>query len=229
MGAAAAALPIIAAVAGPAIGWYQQKQYDKQIDRNLARGIQKRARRQEEANAKVASTIAKTAASNPDDERKQMLEGYKKQLAANRGQAQSGLTNVAGASDTYAKDLLNAALGIDTQGARTSDIFSRIDAPREQRRGEARDVAMLGSELDTIGRKSQSEDYINELRRSRIRKNPWLSALAGIANGIASGKGAIPGMFAGMGAPPSVAAGGSVPGSIFTGDIDPASIFAGMS
>lgn len=231
MGAAAAVLPIIAAVAGPAISWYQQKQYDKQLDRNLARGIQKRARHQDEANAKVAATIAKTAASNPNDEREQMLAGYKQQLMANQGQAEGGLLSTPGGSDTYAKDLLNAALGIQSQGLKTADSFSRIDSPWAQRRGEAQDVAKLGSELDLISTHAKSDDYLQELKRQRIRKNPWLSALAGIANGIASGKGAIPGMFAGMGGgatPASVGAGANVPGSIFTGDIDPASVFAGL-
>jgi hypothetical protein len=189
MGAFAAVLPALASVAGPVLSWFNQRNVAKGQDRKLAQGIKIRGRRQEEANARVAQTVNKIGASNPDDERKQMLAGYQQQLLANKGQSRGGLTQIAGASDDYSADLVKAALGIDAQGAKTSDAISRIDAPIAQRRGEAVDAAELGSSLDVIGRKSQSEDYINKLQYDRIRANPWLDALAKVAGGIASAKG----------------------------------------
>lgn len=201
MGTAATLVPyVIATLAAGASAYNTKRTADKQ-DAVAAEGIRQQAARQREADARASQEIDSLEQSSPEDEQAHALDQYLSRLRANRGNAAGDDGRTEGASDEYRRDSATAKADIANYGEKLADVMSRIRAPMEQRRSEAYGRMRTASDLEGVARNAEGDNWLNQLRQSRVRRNQWLdaAAAAGLAYAGAAAGGA--GAGAGGGAP----------------------------
>lgn len=201
MGTEAAWVPLLIAATGAGASYVNTTRTAKRQDQVLAEGIRQKSRTQQGADAKVNELIAKTGDSNAEADKGQALQQYMATLKQSRGQAVGGLAPMSGASEAYAADANQAALGIDDYGSKIAGLMSRIDGPAAQRRREGNDQADFGVAIDQIKRFAEGDDFINRMKLNGVRRNPLLDAFASFAQGTASGMAGAPSGSAGIGVP----------------------------
>lgn len=199
-----AALALAAAAAGA-----QQYNTNKTLSRqdaSAAQGIRDQSRIQKEGDKKVQEQVDKIKGSRADDERATRMADYMKTLTAARKKTDTGLENSAlgeafNAAGAAAKGDLAA------KGASTAGLLAGVDAAGMQRQGEAFDFGRLATDIGLIGRESQGQQFLTDLRTRSIRRNPWIDVAAatmqGAAGGLAGGAGAagaMPGAATNLGA-----------------------------
>lgn len=154
-------------------------------DQSNAMGLQikQRGERQRAANDAVKALLDKQAQSNPDDPRQSALDTMMQRIKQHKATADAGLKQAGGVSDAYSESAQDAALGIGQYGGRIADMLTRIDAPGQQRQGEAIDRTRYGSQLEQIKRLSEGDDYLAKLRMMQIQRRPHVDMLAGALRG----------------------------------------------
>lgn len=188
MGAAAA--PIIAAVVGAGASYYNANQTAKKQDQAIAAGIRQQSATQRKADERLGQTLGQLEQSSPSDAIAETRQSYQDALRgtetqASAGQALSGLSKAydeaAGAGQARAGDYVS----------NVADALSRIDAAGLQRQREGFTVGNLGTDLSVLGRESEGIDFLSRLKAQGIRSNPYLDALAGVAQGYSGGAGSL--------------------------------------
>lgn len=190
-------LALAAAAAGAQA--HNTRQTAKRQDQQAAEGIRQQSARQREADAKVNEQVEALAGSTAEDARAKRLDDYLTGLRRNRSSMQAGLTPTIG-SDAFRGDSARAAGDVQDYATRAADLMSRIDAPQMQRQGEAFGYGRLATDLGLIGRQAEGDDFINRLRMSAIRRNPWIDAASQVA-GAYAGSMAMSGAGAGAASP----------------------------
>lgn len=196
MGTEAAWVPYAVALLAAGGSAYNTKKTADDQDAVAARGIREQAARQKEADARVNEELGALEESNPDAERQKAMNDYLTQLRANRAQVEGG-GRVPGASDEYQRDIATSKADIGNYGEKLSGVLSRIRGPLEQRRNEAYGRARTSSDIEGVARNAEGDDWLNRLRLSRVRRNPWIDAAAaagmayaGASAGAAGARGA---------------------------------------
>ena len=165
------------ALAGAALGAYNQNETAKKQDRQMAAQIRNQSAKQQSADAKIAAALTQQAGSNPQDEIAQQTNSYLETLRG--GQQRGGFNTGPGAySDAYRSDVDAAGLALDQYGVDRAGLLARIDAPGLQRQNEGIQFDMLANDIRGIGREAKGQDYLDSLRLGAIRNNPWIDALA---------------------------------------------------
>ena len=165
------------ALAGAALGAYNQNETAKKQDRQMAAQIRNQSAKQQSADAKIAAALTQQAGSNPQDEIAQQTNSYLETLRG--GQQRGGFnTGPGGYSDAYRSDVDAAGLALDQYGVDRAGLLARIDAPGLQRQNEGIQFDMLANDIRGIGREAKGQDYLDSLRLGAIRNNPWIDALA---------------------------------------------------
>lgn len=165
---------MLLAAAGTA---YNTNRTAKKQDDQATAGIIQSASRQRQATEKVDQSVQDMESSRSGDEAGTRLESYLDALRRGKGATEAGLTPAIG-SDTFRADASTAAAGVDAQAQGTAGLLSRMDAPGMQRQGEAFGYGNLATEVGLIGKESQSDAWINQLRMNSIKRNPWIDAAA---------------------------------------------------
>lgn len=186
MGAEAIWVPLVLGAVQAGASYVNNRQQIKRQDRIALESLRANKDRQRKADEVTQKLIADTAASTDKDERKSVMDGFMQQLQKARGDAQSGLRPVGGASDAFARDAEAAALGIDQSGSDYASLASRLESPFLQRRSENRIAADAATNIGLVGRDQQGADRVTDLRQRAVRGNPWLEALSAVAGGAAS-------------------------------------------
>ena len=179
-------VPALLAAGSAGVSYYNGRQTAKRQDNIIAQQIRQQGVRQQEADRAIASAMQERATQGAESDRAAIGSQYLDQVRAAQANAQRGLGQVGAVSNAYQQDANNAALGIGDYGARTADLMARIDAPTQQRQREGIADARTAMELDQIGRRSRSDDYLANLRLQGVQRNPWLD-LASSAMGIGAG------------------------------------------
>jgi hypothetical protein len=182
----AAAIPLVVSALGAGASYYNTQQTAKKQDKALADQIMGQRQRQTDANRIVNETLEGVAGSNAEAERASAMEQYNQQLRRNSGAATGTLGGVGALSSRFGQDAADAAGDIAAYGTGTADIFSRIDAPIMQRRSEGIDFARAGNQIGIVQDLAGGDNYIGELRRRSITRNPWLDAFSQAAQGYGS-------------------------------------------
>ena len=180
-------LALAAAAAGTQ--YYNTQKTAQRQDDAMAAQLRQQGKRQQDADAKVNELIAKTAASNPDAEKNDILGKYMQQMQVTGGNATNGLAQVGATSDAYKQSANNAALGIGDYGKHVAGLLSRMDAPAMQRNDERLDAARFESDLNRIKRFSAGDDFLAKLKYDQIRRNPYLDLASGLMSGAAGAMG----------------------------------------
>lgn len=189
MGTEAIWVPAVISAIGAGASYYNTQQTAKRQDRALADQITGQRQRQSDANRVVNEQLERIAGSDAEAERAASMDSYLQQLRRNQGAATGTLGGVGAVSDRFATDAAGAAGDINQYATGTADIFSRIDAPLMQRRNEGIDFARTGNQLGIIGDLAGGDNYIGDLRRRSITRNPWVDAFSQVAQGYGSSAG----------------------------------------
>lgn len=199
----AAAIPLIVSALGAGAGAYNADRTARRQDDAAAAGIQTQQLRQREADQRIDQEIGAVERSSPEAERQAATDQFLQQLRTSRG-AIAGDTGGAlgGASDRFAQDSAAATAGVQNFGERAANVLGRIRAPVDQRQREAVGFGRASSDIGQIARTASGDDFLNRLRLSGIRRNPWIDAAGETAQAYARGaasRARPPGLDAGWG------------------------------
>lgn len=170
-------LALAAAAAGGQ--YYNTTKTAERQDNQAALGIQNQSRIQKQADAKVNDVVTKLADSNAADAKASRLDDYLNVLRRNRSTTQAGLTPNIG-SDTFKTDAAAAASGVSSYADKTAGLMARMDAPGIQRQQEGFDYGNLATDIGLIGRESQGQNFLDQLKMGRIRRNAKIDLGSGL-------------------------------------------------
>lgn len=163
-------------------------------DAQAAQGIRSQADIQRRADAKVNEHVADLQGSNAEGERKQRMADYMTQLTRNRSSIAGGLQPGIG-GDAFQSDAQTALEGVDEKAMGDAGLLARMDAAGMQRQREGTAAGHLGTDIGMIGRESNGQKFIDELRLRGIRRNGGLDLASGllgaVGSGMASGRGLV--------------------------------------
>ena len=177
-------LALAAAAAGGQ--YYNTTKTAERQDNQAAIGIRNQSRIQKEADAKVNDAVARLADSNAAAAKASRLEDYMNVLRRNRSTTQAGLTPVIG-SDTFKTDAATAANDASSYADKTAGLMARMDAPGIQRQSEGFDYGNLATDLGMIGRESQGQNFLDQLKLRNIRRNAKIDLASGLLSAAAGG------------------------------------------
>lgn len=162
---------------------HEQRTRSKQAE-ELARGQMAMAERQAQADQRIGDELTGLEQSDPQAEQAESLSGYTEALAQMRARGNaSEAPNVGG--ERFQADADAGAGATGDYGRRIAELVSQIDAPAEQRLGEAQGISRAGVDVAGIQRNAQSDQFLAELRARRQRTNPWIKMLGGVGSQIA--------------------------------------------
>lgn len=183
------AVPLLISGAATGAQVLNQEAAARRADRLTAMGIRQQGLRQREVNTRVDDQIGQIAGSNPAAEEQQANAQYMEQLRRSRAQAR-GAPGVPGASDRYVEDVGAGDAMVDSTAGRVAQLMARANAPLLQRDRELQGLDRLRSDVGVIGRASEGDAFLNQLRVRGVRPNPWVNAAAGVAQGYAGARAA---------------------------------------
>jgi hypothetical protein len=178
------ALALAAAAAGTS--YYNTQNTAKKQDNALADSLRHQSSKQKEADAKVNQEVDALKASTSDAARAKTQAQYMDTLRQGKAKATAGLGGNIG-SDAFKADSAAASQGVQDYGAKNADLLARIDAPSQQRQGEAFGYGNLATDLDLIGRDAKGQSFLDDLRLRGVRRNAGLDAASSLMAGAAAG------------------------------------------
>lgn len=191
MGASVIVPLALSALSAGASAYNTRQMQDEQSD-IATQGLLAQKANQQEADAEVAAGVGQIERSSPEQAQKDATNAFMEQLRRSRGQA-VGESVIGG--DQFKSDVDQANSDVTNYGTRQAGIQGRINAPQLQRQQEGNVMGRIASNLNTVGRNTNADDFLTRLRMGSVQSNPWISAGAEIGGGVASG-------LAGSGAQP---------------------------
>ncbi len=181
-----AELGLLLTVVGGGAGAVNTGISNRRRGRAAAEGIRQQGETQAEANRRVNERVQDIAQSNPEEERTASLEGFLNTLRDASKTTGGDTDPLALGGSRFAERVGSGEVETRRRGVESSDILSRIDAPLRQRTREAGRVGDTALQLDELGRQSQADAFINQLRVASKRPNVLVEALASAAKGAGS-------------------------------------------
>lgn len=185
--AAATGTAIAMALAAAAASAYNTNRTLNKQDNQAAEGIRRQQRIQREADARVASELAKVKGSNPQDEAAANQAMMLEQIAGAQAKARRGLQMTGATSADYRDAAGAASAGATDYASQIASLLAQTDAAQQQRQQEGFDRADLATDIGVIARRSRGDQFVNDLKVRGIRRNPWIDMAAQAASGYASG------------------------------------------
>lgn len=159
---------------------------NRRRDRAAAEGIRRQGETQAEANRRVNERVVDIAQSTPEAERTASLEGFLDTLRSSSQTVGGEDDPLALGGQRFAERVTGGEAVTRQRGTETAGILSRIDSPLRQRAREQGRVGDTALQLSELGRQSQADAFINQLRVASKRPNPIVEALAQAAKGAGS-------------------------------------------
>lgn len=207
MAYATATYVAMAAMAAAAAGQaYNTKQTAKRQDNQLAESIRSQSKLQREQDGRINEEVQKLGNSTMEDSRAKRMDQFMQQLGRNRSSMTSGLTPQFG-SDAFVADSGAAANNVMQEANGTAGLLAQIDAAGMQRQDEGTSFGRLATDTDLLKRRSQGQQFMDDIRLRAIRRNPNMDLAAGLLSAVGSsgmgmgGAGAGAGGFMMSGAP----------------------------
>ena len=178
--------PISLALLATSIGakTINTRQTLRRKDREIAAGIREKGKIGRESAARTNEEIQSLAKSDPKAEAAESLASFVEALRTGKEET---LPGVPGANERFAEDVAAARAGVAGEAGSRAGLLSRIDAPQEQRRGEAVRRGRLASDIGVFADRANSADFLAQLRASEQRNNPFVDILADIGIGASTG------------------------------------------
>lgn len=188
MGSEAFWVPAAIAAVGAGVQQVDAHKTAQRQDEEAAQGIRIQGDTQQKADAQVAQNIKSLQGSSPEAARASAADAFLTQLRRNSASANG--SQVVGGSARYKGDIADSTQNVADYGAKLADTQSRILAPNLQRQQEGQNSQQLAANLSEIGRQSNANQFLSQLRMRGITGDPWMQAggsiLEGAGNGLAS-------------------------------------------
>lgn len=181
-----AELPLLLTAIGAGTSAVNTGISNRRRDRTAAEGIRVQGETQAEANRRVNERVADIAQSTPEAERTASLEGFLDTLRNASTTTGGEADPLALGGQRFAERVEGGEAVTRKRGVESADILSRIDAPLRQRAREQGRVGDTALQLSELGRQSQAQDFITQLRVASKRPNTIVEALAQAAKGAGS-------------------------------------------
>lgn len=178
MATGAAAIPYILGAVAAAGEYYNTEQTAKRQDQAQAQAIIDQGNIQKQANQRVDQTIQQMQGSNADQARQDRLTSYMQTLQEGKARTDAGLDNPMIGGQAFQQDSAKAADAANAYAGNTANLLSRIDAPVVQRQQEGNDYGHLATDLNLLGSKSASQNFLDQLRAASIRRNAKIDLAA---------------------------------------------------
>ena len=192
MGTEAIWIPAVLAAVGSGIQANETARTARREDEEAAQGIRTQSGRQREADARVAQEVNKLQGSSPEESQREATDAFLGQLRRTRSQAH-GEQQVGAVSDAFNTDSARANADVDQYGVNRAGVLGRINAPGLQRTAENVSRSRAATDLGLIGRASEGDQFLTQLRLQNVRANPWTMAggqvIAGAGSGMAANGG----------------------------------------
>jgi hypothetical protein len=160
----------------------QVKGLTDQIARNSPNQIQAKA------TGDYINTLRKNAAGS--------TQGGSTSAPTTFGASTSALPAAVGANPRYANDLATSQKQVSDYGNTYANEMGSIDAAVRQRQNEGLGMQTLGTNLNTLGAQSYTQNFVDQLKAQAAgQANPWVSLFSGLLGAGAknySGSGKIP-------------------------------------
>ena len=182
---------IAAALAAAASGaqMYNTNRTASRQDAALADSIRGQSRKQQQADQRINEEVQRLEGSTAESEREKALTSYGDQLRRNTAGMASGLSDQTVGSETFRDYGKRAAGEAGDYANRAAGLMARMDAPAFQRQSEAFSRGHLGTDIGLLGRESQGQAFMDDLRLRAIRRSPWIDAGAQVAGSMAGNMG----------------------------------------
>lgn len=179
-----AAIPYVAMAAAAALQYDNTQRTARRQDSAAADAIRHQSGIQRQADARVGETVQRLAGSSSAASEKVRLDDYMQVLRRNKGTVQAGLAPVIG-SEAFKTDSAAAANDAQSYAQKTAGLMARMDAPGMQRQQEGFDYGKLATDLGLIGRDSQGQAFLDQVRMNGIRRSAKKDLAAGLLNAYA--------------------------------------------
>ena len=105
----------------------------------------------------------------------------------NFGASTSALPSSVGGSSRYNADVANGRSQAESYGNEEAGLMGQIGAAPLQRQQEGLSMQTLGTNLNTLGAQSYTENFVNQLRSQAAGvQSPWLTLLGSASGGAAN-------------------------------------------
>lgn len=190
---------IAASVGGSAIDSLNDYLTRQKQDQILKLILERRARQQEELDAMLMGEVGTLRGETPEAERATAMNQFVGQLRDARAAQPSSYGTRGTMSDREVAAMGELTGDLGKFAGREADITSRLDAPGRMREKQGLRLGRTGTQMQEQVHKIGSSDFIDQLRLSRVRKNPWLSMLSSGLKGAGAAMGAGGGAGGGSG------------------------------
>lgn len=181
---AAVAIPLALSALSAGAQVYNTREVQEDQNEIAAQGMLAQNAHQREADAQVAEGIGQLERSSPEASQREATNAFLDQLRRTRSQA-VGESGIGG--DAFRSDMDQVQSDITNYGNRNADIQGRINAPGLQRQQEGVVMGRVASNLGRVGRASNADQFLTQLRMGGAQRNPWIDAGSQIGSGVATG------------------------------------------
>lgn len=180
-----AAVPLLMTAVSAGMSAYNTNKTAKRQDNQLAESIRGQSKLQKEQDARVNQEVTKLSGSTMDESRQKRMGDFMSQLGRNRQSITNGLTPNIG-SDVFRGDSAVAAEGALGEANNVAGLLATMDAPGMQRQAEGKGFGQLATDTDLMKRRSQGQQFIDDIRMRGIRRSTGLDLGAGLIGAMGS-------------------------------------------
>ena len=199
MGTEAFWIPAVIAAAGTAGNAINQSNATKRANNATVQGMDNQAQIRNQAMSQVNKQTMDLAHSNPQslaqNETSNFVNTLRKNVGGTTGTTStspatfgaptSSLSPTPSGSSRYKSDATAAAGQTESYGNTNASDVSAIDSALNQRKGEALNMQTLGTNLNLLSAKSQSQQFVDKMRATAEgQPSPWVSLFSNLTGGI---------------------------------------------
>jgi len=190
-------IPAVLAAAGSGAEYVNQSQANSRQQAGETQSIIDQQNLEGKANSQVKALTQQIANNSPNQIQGKATGDYVAALRKNAaGSTQGGSTSngattfgaptsalpaAAGADPRYAADLANSQQQVSNYGNTYANEMGSIDAAVRQRQNEGLSMQTLGTNLNTLGAQSYTQNFVDQLKAQAAgQQNPWVSLFSGL-------------------------------------------------
>jgi hypothetical protein len=190
-------VPAVLAAAGSGAEYVNQSSANSRQQAAETQGIINQQNLEGKANAQVKALTDQIARNSPNQIQGQATGAYVNQLRKNAagstqggsttgspttfGASTSALAPAVGADPRYAADIANSQKQVSDYGNTYANEMGAIDAAVRQRQNEGLSMQTLGTNLNTLGAQSYTQNFVDQLKAQAAgQQSPWVSLFSGL-------------------------------------------------
>lgn len=189
MGTEAIWVPLVTAAVAGGAQMYNTNKTARRQDSEMARQIAARGERQRGADQRVSQLLQDMSGQSADRYADSARGNFLQQIQRANQMGGSNLGAMTGASERYARDAADAALGVADYANTNADLAARTMAPGMRRESQELMSSDAARRLALLARESGGQDFLGQLKMQGIRRNPYIDAASAALQGYSAAYG----------------------------------------